>query len=83
MKKIYQGIFPSIVKRFGYESIEQIYNMVNSKMIKYYLQTNQCNQLNIVIKDIADDVLLLLIKDEKTIDKLFFLYDRSSRRENL
>ena len=71
MKKIYQGIFPSIVKRFGYESIEQIYNMVNSKMIKYYLQTNQCNQLNIVIKDIADDVLLLLIKDEKTIDKLF------------
>jgi len=71
MKKIYQGIFPSIVKRFGYESIEQIYNMVNSKMIKYYLQTNQCNQLNIVIKDIADDVLLLLIKDEKTVDKLF------------
>ncbi|MCD4757993.1 MAG: hypothetical protein K8R39_06950 [Arcobacteraceae bacterium] len=71
MKKIYQGIFPSIVKRFGYESIEQIYNMVNSKMIKYYLQANQCNQLNIVIKDIADDVLLLLIKDEKTVDKLF------------
>ncbi len=71
MKKIYQGIFPSIVKRFGYDSIDQIYNMVNSKMIEYYLQTNQCKQLNIVIKDISDDVLLLLIKDEKTIDKLF------------
>jgi hypothetical protein len=71
MKKIYQGIFPSIVKRFGYESIEQIYNMVNSKMIKYYLESNQCKQLNIVIKDVSDDVLLLLIKDEKTINKLF------------
>jgi tetratricopeptide (TPR) repeat protein len=71
MKKIYQGIFPSIVKRFGYESIEQIYNIVNSKMIEYYLQTNQCKQLNVVIKDISDDVLLLLIKDTKTIDKLF------------
>ncbi len=71
MKKIYQGIFPSIVKRFGYDSIEEIYNIVNSKMLEYYLQTNQCKQLNIVIKDIADDVLLLLIKDEKIIDKLF------------
>ncbi len=71
MKKIYKGIYPSIVKRFGYESIDQIYNMVNSKMIKYYLQTNQCKQLNTVIKDISDDVLLLLIEDEKTIDNLF------------
>ncbi len=71
MKKIYQGIFPSIVKRFGYDSIDQIYNIVNSKMIQYYLQTNQCKQLNSVIKDISDDVLLLLIEDKKTIDKLF------------
>lgn len=71
MKKIYQGIYPSIVKRFGYESIEQIYTMVNSKMIQYYLETNQCKQLNLVIKDIPDSVLLLLIKEEKNIDKLF------------
>jgi len=71
MKKVYQGIFPSIVKRFGYDSIDQIYNMVNSKMIKYYLQTNQCKQLNIVIKDIPDDVLLLLVKEKQTISKLF------------
>jgi len=71
MKKIYQGIFPSIVKRFGYKSINQIYTMVNSKMIQYYLETNQCKQLNIVIKDIPDDVLLLLIKKKKTVDKLF------------
>lgn len=71
MKKVYQGIFPSIVKRFGYESMEQIYTMVNSKMIEYYLESNQCKQLNMVIKDIEDDVLLLLIQEPKTIDKLF------------
>lgn len=71
MKKIYQGIYPSIVQRFGYESIEEIYNMVNSRMIKYYLKTNQCKQLNTVIKDISDDVLLLLIEDKKATDNLF------------
>ena len=71
MKKVYKDIYPSIVKRFGYESIDQIYNMVNSKMIKYYLKTKECKQLNRVIKDVKDDVLLLLIKDKTTIDNLF------------
>ncbi|MEA2016960.1 MAG: hypothetical protein U9N59_00810 [Campylobacterota bacterium] len=71
MKKVYQSIYPSIVKRFGYDSIEQIYNMVNSRMIAYYLETNQCKQLNAVIKEISNDVLLLLIEDKKNIDNLF------------
>jgi len=71
MKKVYFGIYPSVVKRFGYESIEQIYNMVNSRMIAYYLETNQCKQLNTVIKDVSNDVLLLLIEDKKNIDNLF------------
>lgn len=71
MKKIYKGIYPSIVKRFGFESMDQIYNMVNSKMIKYYLSTNQCKQLNTVIKDVSDDVLLLLIQDDKALENLF------------
>jgi hypothetical protein len=71
MKKVYTGIYPNIVKRFGYDSIDQIYNEVNAKMIKYYLNTKQCIQLNTVIKDVSDDVLLMLIEDEKTIDSLF------------
>jgi hypothetical protein len=71
MKKIYYGIYPSIVKRFGYESMDQIYNMVNSRMVQYYLNTNQCKQLNMVIKDISDEALSLLLKDDDSIDKLF------------
>lgn len=71
MKKIYYGIYPAIVKRFGYESMDKIYNMVNSKMVQYYLNTNQCKQLNMVIKDISDDALLLLLKDDNSINKLF------------
>ena len=71
MKKIYNGIPLPIINRFGFDSMKQVYDMVNSKMIKYYLTTNQCQQLNIVIKDIADDVLLLLVEDKNTTDNLF------------
>lgn len=71
MRKVYTGIYPKIVKRFGYDSIDQIYNEVNAKMIKFYLDTKQCIQLNTVIKDVSDDVLLMLIEDKKTINSLF------------
>ena len=71
MRKIYNGIYSPIVKRFGYDSIEQIYNIVNSKMVQFYLETKQCKQLNSVIKDVSDDVLMLLIKDQRNIDSLF------------
>lgn len=71
MRKIYNGIYNPIVRRFGYESIEQIYNIVNSRMVQFYLETKQCVQLNTVIKDVSDDVLLLLIQDKRNIDSLF------------
>jgi len=71
MRKIYNGIYPPIVKRFGYESIEQIYNIVNSKMVQFYLETKQCKQLNSVIKDVTDDVLMLLVEDKKNVENLF------------
>jgi len=71
MRKIYNGIYNPIVRRFGYESIDQIYNIVNSRMVQFYLETKQCKQLNSVIKDVSDDVLLLLIEDKKNIDRLF------------
>jgi len=71
MKKIYTGIYQPIVKRFGYESIDQIYTIVNSKMIQFYLETKQCKQLNTVIKDVSDDVLLLLIEDKSNFKNFF------------
>ena len=71
MRKIYNGIYHSIIRRFGYESIEQIYNIVNSRMVQFYLETKQCKQLNSVIKDVSDDVLLLLIQDKKNINSMF------------
>ncbi|MGB3752244.1 MAG: hypothetical protein WA945_11815 [Arcobacteraceae bacterium] len=71
MRKIYNGIYHPIVRRFGFESIDQIYNIVNSRMVQFYLETQQCKQLNSVIKDVTDDVLMLLIEDKKNVDNLF------------
>ena len=71
MKKIYSGIYLKIVNRFGYDSIDQVYNIINSKMIKYYLKTNQCQQLNNVIKSVSDEALLLLIEDKTATEDLF------------
>jgi len=71
MKKIYEEIYHSIIRRFGYESMDQIYTLVNSRMVQFYLQTQQCRSLNTVLKGISDDVFLLLIEDSKNIDNLF------------
>ena len=71
LKKVYSNINKSIINRFGYESLGQIYGIVNFKMVKYFLQSGQCQQLNELIVDIKDDVLLSLIEDDETTDNLF------------
>ena len=71
LKKIYSGIDPKIVNRFGYKSIDEIYDTVNFRMIKYYLSSNQCDQLYDVMKDVRDSVLISLTKDPKSIDNMF------------
>ena len=71
MKKIYSGIYEPIINRFGYDNIEEVYNIVNSKMIKYYLKANQCQQLNNVIKSVSDEALILLIEDKNATKNLF------------
>ena len=71
LKKVYSNINKSIINRFGYESLRQIYGIVNFKMVKYFLQSGQCQQLNELIVDIKDDVLLSLIEDDETTDNLF------------
>ncbi|MEA2049951.1 MAG: hypothetical protein U9O56_04400 [Campylobacterota bacterium] len=71
MKKVYSGIFPSILNRYGYESIEEVYKIVNFKMIQYYLKEQQCEQLNIVLKEVSDDTLLSIIDDDNSTNNLF------------
>jgi len=40
-------------------------------MVQFYLETQQCKQLNSVIKDVTDDVLMLLIENKENVDNLF------------
>ncbi|MEA3383699.1 MAG: hypothetical protein U9Q20_03360, partial [Campylobacterota bacterium] len=70
-KKVYSGIYKEILNRYGYESIDQIYTIVNFKMLQYYLRNEQCEQLNTVIKELTDETLLSIIEDDNATDNLF------------
>jgi hypothetical protein len=71
MRKIYYGISDEVIKRFGYDSMDQIYDMVKYRMIDDYLKTNQCTQLHTVLKDLNDDALMLIVENGESMDKLF------------
>ena len=71
MKKIYYGIAERIVNRFGYKSMDEIYSMVNYKLIEYYLSVKQCTELNKVMKGVSNDALMLLIENTKATENLF------------
>ena len=70
-KKVYAKISNSIAKRFGFESIEAIFDEVNIEMIKEFLNTGKCFELNKVLKTSRSETLEKLIEDE-TIKFKFF-----------
>ena len=70
-KKIYKKISNTITKRFGYESIDSIFDEVNIEMIKEFLNTGKCFELNKALKTSRSETLEKLIEDE-TIKFKFF-----------
>ena len=70
-KKIYRKISNRITNRFGYESIESIFDEINIEMIKNYLKTGKCFLLNKALQTSRNKTLELLIKDEETKYKFF------------
>jgi len=70
-KKVYKKISNNIAKRFGYESIESIFDEVNIEMIKDFLNTGKCFELNKALKTSRSETLEKLIEDE-TIKFKFF-----------
>lgn len=71
MRKIYYDLNKEVVKRFGYNSMDELYDIVHFRMIKDYLNSDQCPQLHTVLKDVKDDTLMLIIEDPKTTQNLF------------
>ena len=65
-KRVYRKISNSIAKRFGYESIDAIFDEVNIELIQNYLKTGKCFLLNEALDSAREQTFELLIKDEKT-----------------
>ena len=70
-KKIYRKISHTIANRFGYESVESIFDEVNIQMIEDYLRAGKCFLLNKALQSSRNETLELLVEDEKTKYKFF------------
>lgn len=70
-KRIYKKVSNSIAMRFGYNSVDEIFDEVNIAMIKDYLKTEKCFLLNKALETSRNETLELLIKDEETKYKFF------------
>ena len=70
-KKIYKGISNRIAQRFGYPSIDSIFDEVNILMIKKYLNDGKCFLLNKALKTSRRETLVKLIDDEATKFEFF------------
>ena len=70
-KKVYLGISNIIAKRFGYSSINAIYDDIYIEIIKNYLNNHQCVLLDKALKDARKKMLIKLVKDD-TVKYNFF-----------
>ncbi len=70
-KKIYNQISNSIAKRFGYKSVNVIFDEVHIDIIKQYLNQGKCFLLNKTLKTSRNETLELLIEDEDIKYKFF------------
>ena len=70
-EKVYSKVSNEIVKRFGYQSVSEIYDEINIDIIKDYLAQGKCTELNEVLKTSRNETLLKLIEDE-SIKYAFF-----------
>ena len=70
-KKIYKKISKVIVNRFGFDSIDALFDEVNIEMIKQYLNEGKCFELNKALKTSRKETLTKLIEDEVVKYKFF------------
>ena len=65
-EKVYKKISNEITKRFGYATINEIFDEVNIELIKDYLTQGKCFELNDILKTSRNETLEKLIEDETT-----------------
>lgn len=70
-KRIYVKISNTIAQRFGYDSVDEIFDEVTIDMIKKYLATGKCFLLNETLNGARTETFQALIEDKTTKDKFF------------
>ena len=70
-KKIYRKVSNTIAQRFGYESIDAIFDEVAIDMIKQYLNNGKCFLLNEALQTARNETFQRLIEDKETKHKFF------------
>ncbi len=70
-KRVYSKISNEIAKRFGYDNMSAIFDVVNIEMIKQYLEEARCSELTDVLKTSRRETLQKLIEDNDTKYKFF------------
>jgi hypothetical protein len=71
IKNVYLKIDDIATQRFGYKNIQEVFDGINSNMIKSYLDKGQCNLLEKHLNTMPKSTFIALIKDTKTHNKLF------------
>jgi len=71
LKNVYLKINDITTKRFGYKNVQEIFDLINSKMIKNYLNASKCDLLDEQLNDMDKSALKKLIQDESANEKLF------------
>ena len=70
-KKIYLGISDTVAKRFGFESMSKLFDIINAQMIEYYLNNDKCIELSEVLYLVGDGSIQELVKDSNMSSKFF------------
>ena len=64
MKKVYKDIPKDVLKRFGYENVDEILDMSHLGLIKEYLKEEDCIKLSYILKDLKTDIFKDIVNDD-------------------
>ncbi|MCK5111783.1 MAG: hypothetical protein KAQ94_09705 [Arcobacteraceae bacterium] len=71
LKHIYRKIATTITQRFGYKNIDELFDIINADMIRFYLENEKCIELSQVLHLVRDEALQVLIENNTSRTQLF------------
>ncbi len=71
LKRVYKKIPTNIARRFGYDSMKDLFAQIDANMIEYYLKNDKCKELSKTLVHIDIGGLKKIIKDNKANNQMF------------